>query len=128
MSVEPHQADDLQRLVERIEAASGPDRELDCRIWCAISGPTFDVAVAVVPDFSQWQAPFYTASIDAAMTLVPEGRSWELTKLESAGTAQAFIWNMKELGEGDGAEAKTPALALASAALRARITQEKSNG
>jgi hypothetical protein len=32
---------DLIALAERVEAASGPDRELDGRIWCALNGNRF---------------------------------------------------------------------------------------
>ena len=56
-------------LVERLEAASGPCRELDCRIWCERQGNDFDTFRSVVHDLGQWIAPAYTASIDAALTL-----------------------------------------------------------
>ncbi len=62
----------LLSLAERVEASAGPDRELDCRIYCALSGGGFDTYATVVPDFNDWTTPFYTASLDAAMTLVPE--------------------------------------------------------
>lgn len=57
--------------------------------------------------------PAYTASLDAAMSLVPEGWEWRV-----ASTGEAECWC------GDGSDinlrAATPALALCAAALRAR--------
>lgn len=64
----------LLELAALAEAASGPDRELD-----------LDIATAVrrTPFLPRWsgqtralQAKAYTASLDAAMTLVPEG-AWD---------------------------------------------------
>ncbi|CAB4137301.1 hypothetical protein UFOVP319_22 [uncultured Caudovirales phage] len=106
---------DREAIAARIEAATGPDRELDCRIWAMHTGGNFDTYRAVVPDFGQWQAPYYTASIDAAMMLVPEGCVW-LRKDQFTMTVYK--------APADGAWAKhvdavgaTPALALAAAAI-----------
>lgn len=57
-------------LVERIEAATGPDRDFDKSIARTIgffngSRASYDLQLNLIPK--------YTASIDAAMTLVPEG-------------------------------------------------------
>lgn len=140
-------SDDLQRLVERIEAATGPDRELDCDVRLAVLG---DCHYGVIHD-SKYRAigpaylrgyvetyrhlltsddaieddivPRYTDSIDAAMTLIPENdsRCWA-TGWTIGGGAFASVAFARS------SYAATPALALASAALRARITQENSNG
>ncbi len=63
-------------LVERVKRSTGPDRELDCRVWCAQPGQpydgNFDLFRSVVPDFGQWLAPYYTADLNAAMTLIPK--------------------------------------------------------
>lgn len=124
----------MNDLIERIEAASGPDREIDL----AIAEYAFDQRIPlscyggnpINYDPRMWLerhdwSP--TASIDAALTLVPEGRSWELTQVVSEGISIAFIWNMFEAGEGDSAEAATPALALSAAALKARAYLKETN-
>lgn len=70
----------------------------------------------------------YTASLDAAMTLVPEGAQTVLhTFAEGLPHAEVFAplpdnWQTDE-GQFEGA---TPALALTAAALRARAAQEPS--
>jgi hypothetical protein len=92
----------------------------------------FDVAVAVVPDLGQWQAPAYTTSIDAAMTLVPEG-DYDLDWLRSTrGKSEGFkLWQIRialetveqdhdETGPVALGEHDHPALALCIAALKAK--------
>jgi hypothetical protein len=75
-------------LIARLEKAEGPSRELDaeifahigltelqeshCRSWCRMAGRT-DLTRERYID--AW-APAYTASIDAALTLVPDGMWW----------------------------------------------------
>lgn len=78
---------DLLALAERIEVATEPDRELDALIAAALRIGTEH---AWANNFPEWQgrsdgrvyledggpsfkAPAFTASLDAAMTLVPEG-------------------------------------------------------
>lgn len=125
-------------LAERVEAASGPDRELDCRIAAAahqsmagefhvVGAPTYE------PEryFSRQEgidwigydllnnAPAYTASLDAAMTLVPKGLTWDLST--DFVPCHAGIYNGRDDDEGLPAfsgDAATPALALCAAALR----------
>lgn len=78
---------DLNALIERLEKATGPDRELDILIGKATSVEGWRVCddgsvECYVPDghefgegwiFTGQELPAYTSSIDAAMTLVPEG-------------------------------------------------------
>jgi hypothetical protein len=109
----------MRELAERVEALTGPDREVDCRVWAAFNGGGFDTFVAVVPNFHDWRAPYYTASIDAAMTLVPEGREWAIG-LEDGG-AFAHVHRPSEYA--GMVEASTPALALTAAALRSLASQ-----
>jgi len=54
---------DRDRLVERCEKAIGPDRAIDYDIAHFITRTHFE---------NHGKAPAYTASLDAAMTLVPE--------------------------------------------------------
>jgi hypothetical protein len=58
----------------------------------------------------------YTASLDAAVTLVPEGVDWSL-QVEPGDTIMASVWL-----DDDGVHscANSPALALCAASLRAR--------
>jgi hypothetical protein len=105
----------------RVEAATGPDRELDALIN-DIAGrhPTM---------------PAYTASLDAAITLVPEGWHWALRKMP-LGTYLSSQFIIAPNGSDRPyvpdtlvqCEAATPALALTAAALRAIEQQETSRG
>lgn len=54
----------LTNLAAECEAATGPSRDLDFRIWHAIATTTV---------YGTTEAPAFSASIDAALTLVPEG-------------------------------------------------------
>ena len=111
-------------LIERLEKASAPDRELDVAIVYALYpeiGPYRPHCVGDEPIF--YQDPFYkqrcpkfTASIDAAMRLVPEGWSWRVGNLPS-GKGFADLGTQKSLQCIEGA---TPAIALCIAALRVR--------
>lgn len=61
----------LIELAALVEAAAGPDRELDLAIWRSRPG---------APTDAQGRVPLawlhcYTASLDTALTLVPEGWS-----------------------------------------------------
>ena len=140
----------LIELAARCEAADRPDRELDLDIREALG-----FEVRRTPDYifratracgmyldrrenepDRWvEAPKVTASLDAAMQLVPEGRKWSLgpgfgapfkvgkvhfenlQKTDGEYEGEWF-WAAKVFGE-DG-RAKTPALALCAASLRAR--------
>lgn len=110
-------------LAERCEAASGPDRETDCRIRCAINGEDFDTYRAVVPALGQWMTPAYTASIDSAMTLVPVPQSFVISH---CGNTVAHVQLIGGDPCSDDPEftgrAATPALALCAAALKARAS------
>ena len=73
----------LGALVERLEKASGPDRELDadvCRLFNAaverrsVLGKTVWLQNVLKPPMESWHSvPHYTSSIDSALTLVLEG-------------------------------------------------------
>lgn len=106
-------------LVAALEAATGPSRELDARIWLEAvekprPGDKLDKDI-----IGRW--PHYTASLDAALTLVPEGYTRSLY-FGGNWPAEAKLWRHHDYsGQQDiEAEAKTIALALCIAALRAR--------
>jgi len=138
----------LLALAERCEAATGADRELDGAIDRLLHDRPkhgdYDAA-----EIARWQvkngwsgllvrgdgfarasfcAREYTASLDAAMTLVPEGRiaatanSTPSTPLAAErGSAFVGLPGVKT----PHVEAATPALALTAAALRARAASEE---
>lgn len=128
----------LIELAERVEAASGPDRALDADVAVAASGDANAWAATPSPEsiFSHkpgwWRdgensshcAPVYATSLDAAMTLVPEG--WRLRQMNfSAPCADDRKWHLNLHGGSVGEDTfvgrgATPALALTAAALRAR--------
>jgi hypothetical protein len=132
---------DLSQLTERVEAATGPDRELDHAIHyhmvvvksdCFTEQSWIRKATA-----DNWNTARYTTSIDAALTLLPEGYAvtnmmiWpgERASLRILGTMLRPFGKDRRMSwvhaagdgrwDGDGA---TPALALLSAILKARQT------
>ena len=127
-------------LLERVEAASGPDRELDAVLWLAFT-PGATRRTLHVP---HWQRPYdidetrdekgrliivpsYTSSLDAALALVERvlpGWLWMVASADPPNRLPARV----ELWTGDEevrASAATPALALLAALLKA--TPERSD-
>lgn len=117
----------LLELAERCEKAEGPDRGVDGDIVAAL---TLQPDWATVRSTRQpelfsdtgpglrartWLAPKFTASLDAAMTLVCADH-WRVEDHPLAGPCAI-------VGEQEG-YAATPALALCAAALRAKASQE----
>lgn len=107
----------LQSLAARCEGAKGADRELDEAIRVAVGGRRVPVMGSWVVDYG---APAYTASLDAAMGLVPEPKSFNMSH---AGNSVARVDILPDGPEFSG-YAPTPALALCAAALRARAAGE----
>lgn len=63
---------------------------------------------------------YYTTSIDAAMTLVPEGWEWDVSGRSGASGVAVYLHSPDRTKWGDaGGFAATPAQALTTAALRA---------
>lgn len=117
---------DLSSLIDRIEASEGPDRELDHLIHAECFG------FATLNPIDKAQIP-YTASLDCAMKLVPEGCGWiagwgQIRADEPMGGARItrnarFIGHHANYDTIAEAEAATPALALCACALKAREAQ-----
>lgn len=106
---------ELLELAERCEKATGPDRHLNLAIANAIYGD--DLA----PPGTSYA---FTSSLDAAMTLVPEGQEWAGGFEDGAAFAHVHVpGEYAEL-----IEAATPALALCAAALRARAASVEEKG
>lgn len=100
----------LSELAERCKDAQGPDRELDRMI--SLTSNDRDERARINP-------PLFTASLDAAMTLVPEGWSVALhSHYDEQSRASVYLENNHATFR----YAATPALALTAAALRARAT------
>jgi hypothetical protein len=106
----------LLELASRIEAATGPDHDLDRDIAAALGAKWVE------------RGPFakgFTASIDAAISLTPEG--WylgDLTQCNEDDEPQACLTQIEPPHRDAGATGATLALALTAAALRA-LAKEK---
>lgn len=130
-------------LPDRIAALDGPSREVDAEIarfigLHIIASPRFVLAdpfgkSSEMREVPETTAPLYTASIDAAMTLVPKGlrlllSEWDDEKhLRPKGAWQAVLSKPGCDASFDAMRgfrcdhAATPALALCAAALKARM-------
>ena len=133
-------------LITRLESADGPSYALDCEIWDQIypgeRQARFDKLTAKGQPYHMRLGPAdidgyvqplrsFTASIDAALTLVPEGWNW-MAGNRNQPIARAYVENSQMAFVGLGGMkrnpdrqwfecvASTPALALAAAALKAR--------
>lgn len=140
----------LIKLAERVEAASGPDRELDALIWCALRGVKFvawyDVygrdsgrltqveyreaprrAALVSNGRNVPHALPFTASLDAAMALMPEGAR---ALIDSDGCHCRITKVDDDAWPSDGFTgfACTISQAVTAAALRALHAQENGDG
>jgi len=131
---------DLSDLIARVEAATGPDRELDDAIAdaiftgrhrCCIKGLSDESGgmwMFTYPDGSIGSSLRFTGSTDAALTLVPDGYAVDMT-IGRYWPNRARVLHVYQDGDrwfhrGSDpaicANAATPALALCAAALKAR--------
>lgn len=122
---------DLNSLADRLEKATGPDRELDGDIAAAfgqLHGPGGGFCNDENGDYwstEQLANPF-TASLDAAMTLIPEqsrnspGEWWSVERSAKQSAHPPHVMASAWVYGAPRVYAATPALALAAAALRAR--------
>lgn len=127
---------DLSDLISRVEKASGPDRDLEAEIWLACTpGATRnkwsyvhkatgrECTVDETRDATDRLiiVPFYTSSLDAVLTLLPEGWWWSagVCRRENHASVGSEIGTVEGelIFETFGA---TAPLALLSAILRAR--------
>jgi hypothetical protein len=121
---------DILQLAEYCEQATGPDWKLDAAIALATNWQD-----CIPCDFNGIKhrmggilnAPHFTASLDAAMTLVPDGYIWAATNMDPETGLVTRAASMVSPNpdadadaDADPAIAATPALALCAAALRAR--------
>ena len=101
-------------LVERLEEATEGSLELDVEIAAYLS-PGEETAYGFAQKVWLGEQPRYTTSIDAALTLVPEGRVWSIGKRVNA---IGYVVSLDNYSKSF--TAATPALALSIAALKAR--------
>ena len=133
---------DLAELLERVKAATGPDREIDVALWLAMTpgatyrttrvrhdrtGREWDINEPRINGGAMVEVPEYTASLDAALALVERVLDTAFIDIE---VAKRFVG-----GEAHGraeicgpdadayATAATPALALLAALLSALAAQ-----
>lgn len=122
---------DLQSLLERLEKATGPDREIDQDIEDI-------VRLGIAPrDKPLPFCPKYTSSLDAALSLVErvlpplptaDHKHSEIRLQIADGDTNAVIDRDTFSGEAVTiASAATPALALCLALVRAKLEDEKGN-
>ncbi|MEA3044532.1 MAG: hypothetical protein QOH47_2370 [Sphingomonadales bacterium] len=147
---------DLLALAETIEAATGPDRRLDTLVeiarnpdkpWVIGEKPgrwPREAIFGTLADMLDWAmdetkvppeigAPAYTSSLDAAMTLVPDGYRVSQLNEETDSPDRPWVVSLSVRIGAPGrmlvyASAATPALALTAASLRARHAMEKGSG
>lgn len=132
---------DYEELAKRCEAATGADRELEARIWCVLNGKRYkghsqayrsnetQVEYTEPPKRTRHvtsgyrgnpHPPRWTASIDAAMTLVPAGCDWLMDNFDGdCGKPSAWVHKRGSAREIVSITGATPALALTAASLRA---------
>lgn len=106
----------MNDLIERIEAASKGSRALDWEIH---------VHDGIDGKGMYGPHPRYSFSIDAALTLVPEGWTWMLDTME--GRNEACVHGNGPVPDSAYVTAATPALALCAAALKARAYLKETN-
>lgn len=141
----------LRDLAERVEAASDPCRELDVRVNLAVSDQIW--SESDIADLLTWRdeptgygryrpadeyVPEHTRSLDAAMTLVPEGWAFSLGEMMGLPLEQRWRCHLRDHNEPYNPstcrwldrDCRTPALAVCAAALRAHaaIAEQQADG
>lgn len=132
----------LTEIISKLEKATGPDRELDCRIyglennlvpaqtWCVgdsfqFKHPTDPSKAVYIRDAAE-TVPWYTQSIDAAITLAPTHFEWLIREDKEHGEFFANLSSGKQYTStwlAYPTRARHPAIALCIAALRSRGEQ-----
>lgn len=112
----------LAGLIEELEGAPEGSRELDAKVFW-FHFPEYDRATTPLQ-----ACLHYTTSLDAALTLLPEGYNYQLLKDPGSHRLKTYRVQVKtpEFREGEiwsGAHRTSPALALVIACLRARESE-----
>ena len=98
--------DKLIALADRVELADGPSRQLDAEIFLALNpndgwyvrangfpGELYHGNKSV--GLSAMVSPYFSSSIDAALTLIPDG--WELSSLERADKLNGYSVMLRKI-------------------------------
>ena len=90
----------LLALAERVEAATGADRELDVLValakgWRKESARDWFTPPGVNVRHHKTELPCYTASLDAAMSLPPSGQAQEVLRHAMAALGKRFDLHIK---------------------------------
>jgi hypothetical protein len=126
---------DLETLAKRVSDSTGPDRALDVVIWLVVTpgstrrqwsyehkatGQRCDVDETRDGSHRLITVPSYTASLDAAASLIPADHDWVLEHVNGGLTIGARVGHNDpdKTSWGD-----TAAAALCAAALRARAAK-----
>jgi hypothetical protein len=119
--------EELLALADRVDALSGPDREVDTWIENHLGLAQFEQPHpfrSYCDGETRIEPKHFTASLDAAMTLVPEGHSWTLGQNVHHKHWVCSINYLNDEGApaclADSLSRATAALALTAAALRAQ--------
>ncbi len=120
----------MKELIERLEKAAGPSRELDGAVWCAANGYEFlmwdGAGCCYMAKRRGWisadHIKNFTASLDAALTLVGEN-DWDVGRLIENAHSNGHVM-VQEIKDGEllwhsyNGRHVVPAIALCIAALR----------
>ncbi len=120
----------MKDLIERLEKLTGPEGEVDADIARHFGHAVVNMPLSG-PHYEEDATPVlhYTASLDAALTLVPEGWFMDLS-IDSSGTGWVVLTRPGGgflSGEGEierHGDAAIPAAALCIAALKAREARD----
>ena len=108
-------------VIERLEKATGPCRELDKAILLALGYSWRGMAYWFRDDSHAWEGnTHFTVSIDAALTLRPDGALYAIETYDSNGIYPEHVRASAWVQGAARAFAATPALAICIAALKAR--------
>ena len=122
----------MDSLIAKLEAATEGSRELDGIIAREIGAVPKgeDIIHPISPDlgrfgigaFDAWDAPHYTTSLDAALTLVPPKYKWMLENWNCTDMPREYGVTLEDDGPDDPITTSAPtiALALCIAAIKAR--------
>lgn len=103
----------IEKLSTRVERLEGPRFTIEQEIGRLINPQATRLSVF----------PAYTASLDAAMSLVPEGHSWRVSAAQIGAAATVIHPECEDLDDpytSFASAGKTPAIALCAAALKSR--------
>lgn len=131
------QTPDLKALVERVEAATGPDRELDAQLWCLGEGVKFSHLSSQSEAIIFFRLgkngtcredgwPRYTASLDSSLALcerVLPGWKWSIQHNDAEVEDGPCFYARVGARRNGAWPGKTPALALLAAMLKALVAQ-----